>query len=172
MEANPVLDELIYQPASGALRFKGVRYLLIRPETIAALQQHLATRFGEEAAAEALYAAGFTGGRLSGERYRNALGLTAVEAVTFMCRMGAQLGWGRFAAVEFDEARHHLRLEVYDSPFAEAYGSTAAAGVCHLVRGVLGGLMGGLVPGEVRAEETACRAQGAAACRFEVEVRS
>ena len=55
------------------------------------------------------------------------------------------------------------------APFAEAYGDRAALGVCHLIRGVLGGLMAGTFGAEVRARESLCLACGDACCRFEVE---
>ena len=169
MDPNHVLTELNYQASRGALRYKDVRYLLIRPETMIALQKEAEARLGLEGAAELLYAGGFTGGHLSGRHYRTTLGLSAAEAVDFMGRMGGEIGWGRFAAVDLNEDRRRLRLEVHGSPFADAYGPGAAGGVCHLLRGVLGGLLSGLYEAEVRAQETACTAHGDAACRFEVE---
>jgi hypothetical protein len=39
MSENSILNELVYDQASGALRYKGVRYLLIRPETISGFQK-------------------------------------------------------------------------------------------------------------------------------------
>ena len=39
MSANTVLDELAFDADSGALVYKEVRYLLIRPETLIAFQK-------------------------------------------------------------------------------------------------------------------------------------
>ena len=48
MSNNPILDELIHDPSSGALLYKGVRYLLIRPETIAGFQKAPSENCAEE----------------------------------------------------------------------------------------------------------------------------
>lgn len=171
MSANPILGELIYDGTAGALLYQEVRYLLIRPETLIAFQKEAEARLGIEAAGELMYAGGFTGGRLSGQRFRQAHALSAAQAVAFMCRMGGQIGWGRFDLIEFDEQARRLRVEVHRSPFAFAYGSGSTTGVCHLIRGVLGGLAGGLFGAEVQAVEAECAARGDPACRFEVSVR-
>jgi len=39
MSGNLILNELVYDPSSGALRYKGVRYQLIRLETISGSQK-------------------------------------------------------------------------------------------------------------------------------------
>lgn len=169
MTDNSILAELTYQPDEGALRFKGVRYLLIRPETLASLQAAVEKKVGTDRAGEIHYAGGFTGGRLSGQKYKQAFGLSDQEAVAFMCRMGGEIGWGNFRLVELDSETARLVVEVDRSPFAEAYSGEAAGGVCHLIRGVLGGLANGIFGVEVRASETRCLARGDAACRFEIE---
>jgi predicted hydrocarbon binding protein len=165
---NSILSELIYDTDDGALRFKGVRYLLIRPETLASFQHALEVEAGPEVAGELLYAGGFTGGQLSGQRYREALGLSNAEAVAFMCHMGTEIGWGAFALETLAPAR--LVVAVTHSPFAAAYGTSDHA-VCHLIRGVLGGLAAGLWNGAVVAHETTCAARGDETCRFEVTAR-
>ena len=48
MTENPILDELVYDSSSGALNYKGVRYLMIRPETIAGLQRALTASGGKD----------------------------------------------------------------------------------------------------------------------------
>lgn len=166
---NEVLAELEYRSAEGALRFKDVRYLLIRPETLASCQKSLELAVGFEQAGEILYGGGFTGGRLSGQRYKEVFRLDDHEAVAFMCRMGGQIGWGRFQLLELDSKAQRFVVAVYDSPFASAYDGSAAAGVCHLLRGVLGGLGSGLFGVAVQARETRCLACGDDHCRFEIE---
>lgn len=175
MSENNILSEMIYYPDNGALRFKGVRYLLIRPETLASFQNSLEAEAGQEPAAEILYAGGFSGGQLSGRRYKETLGLTDREAVEFMCCMGREIGWGHFYLAMLDIESGRLVVEVDSSPFAEAYKVAipdqreALDSVCHLIRGVLGGLADGLFGSPVRAREERCLAVGGANCRFEIE---
>jgi predicted hydrocarbon binding protein len=171
---NTILSELNYHPSEGALRFKGVRYLLIRPETLASIQAALETEIGAELAGEILYAGGFTGGRLSGRKYKESFGLSDREAVEFMCRMGGEIGWGHFRLVELDAQAKRLVVEVDSSPFAEAYrlsstvGQRFPAGICHLIRGVLGGLGEGIFGVPVHAHETQCLVNRNPYCQFEV----
>jgi predicted hydrocarbon binding protein len=169
MTDNSVLSELSYSPDRGALEFKGVRYLLIRPETLRSLQEAAEGELGAPKAADLLFAGGFTGGKLSGQRYKQTLGLTTAEAVEFMCRMGGEIGWGQFRLVELDEAKSRLVAEVEHSPFAEGYDEPTQAGVCHLTRGVLSGLAAGLFEVEVKSNEVQCLAKGDPLCRFEIE---
>jgi predicted hydrocarbon binding protein len=58
------------------------------------------------------------------------------------------------------------RVRARRSPFAEAYGPSAAP-VCHLTRGVLESLAAATLGGTPRVVETECLAMGAARCRFE-----
>jgi predicted hydrocarbon binding protein len=174
MANNAILSELTYQANEGALHFKGVRYLLIRPETLASIQAALETEIGIERAGEILYAGGFTGGRLSGRKYKESFGLSDREAVEFMCRMGGEIGWGHFRLVELDAQAQRLVVEVESSPFAEAYhlsstvGQRSPAGICHLIRGVLGGLGEGIFGVPVHARETQCLANRSPYCQFEI----
>ncbi len=169
MTDNTVLSELSYSPDRGALEFKGVRYLLIRPETLRSLQETSEGELGAPKSADLFFAGGFTGGKLSGERYKQTLGLSNAEAVEFMCRMGGEIGWGQFRLVELDETNRLIKIEVEHSTFAEGYEEPAHASVCHLTRGVLSGLATGLFGEEVRSQETLCLAMGDPLCRFEIE---
>jgi len=169
MTDNSVLSELSYSAERGALEFKGVRYLLIRPETLSSMQQAAEGVPGAPKAADLLFAGGFTGGKLSGQRYKQTLGLTDAEAVEFMCRMGGEIGWGRFRLVELDESGRRLVVEVEHSPFAGGYDEPTQAGVCHLTRGVLSGLAAGLFGVDVTSNEPLCLAKGDPLCRFEIE---
>jgi len=161
---NTILQGLTFDAAAGRLAFKDVRYLLIRPETLAAFQKAVEAELGERAG-ELLYQGGFTGGSLSARRYREVFGYSDREIVEFMCRMGGEIGWGRFELKTLNASRGELVVEVLRSPFAEAYGP-ATVGVCHLIRGVLGGLAEGVFGMSVRAEEVQCLAKGDAVCKF------
>lgn len=169
MSENSILNGLEFLHSEGSLQFKAVPYLLIRPETIASLQKEIESHVGQFNAGEALYKAGFTGGKLSGTRYREEFNLTAHEAVKFMCKMGTEIGWGAFRLVDFDSSGKSMVIEVDHSPFAKAYGTSDGEGVCHLIRGVLGGLAHAVFNNKVSAVESDCLALGNPNCRFEVE---
>ncbi len=164
---NSILADLKFDPTHGALLYNGVRYLLIRPETLIAFQQAAEEKLGA-GADELLYAGGFTGGALSAKKYREVFGLTDVQSVEFMAKMGTEIGWGRLQIVSFDVAKRELVLTAESSPFAGAYGRSDR-GVCHLVRGVFGGLASGIFDCTVEAREEECLAIGHTRCKFVVQ---
>ncbi len=161
---NSILADLEFDPARGALLYKDVRYLLIRPETLISFQKAAEEQLGAGADA-LLYAGGFTGGTLSAKKYREVFGLTAEQSIEFMAKMGTEIGWGSFRVVRFGVEHCELVLVVQDSPFASAYGK-AERGVCHLVRGVFAGLASGVFGKPVEAREEECVAMGNPNCKF------
>lgn len=163
---NSILAELQFDDARGALLYKDVRYLLIRPETLIAFQKAAEEKLGA-GADDLLYAGGFTGGSLSAKRYREVFGLTDQQSVEFMAKMGTEIGWGKMTVASLDVAKRELVLVVESSPFAAAYGKSVR-GVCHLVRGVFAGLGSGIFGCEVNAHEEECIAMGDAGCRIVV----
>jgi predicted hydrocarbon binding protein len=169
MSENPILEKLTYDKSSGALLYKGVRYLLIRPETIAGFQKALARSCGPETG-EKLFAGGYSGGRLSSKKYRALHRLANRELVEFMMNMGSQIGWGRFRLDRYDPAGKCLHVSVAHSPFAESYGPSPH-GVCHLIRGILAGMAALIFETECTSEETQCRAKGDQSCLFVVEAK-
>jgi predicted hydrocarbon binding protein len=163
-----ILDELAYQEATGSLAFRDVRYLLIRPDTLATFQLEMVKRFGAKATGEILYSGGYQGGSRSGIRYREEFNFSVREAIEFMCKMGGQIGWGNFWLRELESDSLRVVVEVGHSPFAEGYPETPLIGVCHFTRGVLGGLMESLFEKPVRTVESKCVALGDPLCRFEI----
>ena len=165
---NEILDNLKYE--TGRLTFKDVRYMLIRPDTVVDFQKAVEEMIGPEKCAEAMMAGGYTGGSRSSKRYKEVFNYTDQEIVAFMCRMGGEIGWGRFSLIELDGANKRLVIEVEGSPFAEAYvrdqPSASQFPVCHMIRGVLAGMAAGIFGGQVVSEETACVAKGDPVCRF------
>jgi predicted hydrocarbon binding protein len=161
---NSILAELKFDAARGALLYKDVRYLLIRPETLIAFQKAAEEKLGA-GADELLYAGGFAGGSLSAKRYREVFGLSDEQSVEFMAQMGAQIGWGKITIAKFDAAARELVLTVESSPFAVAYGKSSR-GVCHLVRGVFAGLASGIFARDVKSYEEECLAVGNPRCRL------
>ena len=160
---NSVLREMTWDPEAGRLRFKDVRYLLIRPETVAAVHRGMLALGASPA--EVLYRAGYEGGVKSETHYREVLGQTAEEAVSYMAAMGGQIGWGAMRLVSLDAGRGELVLEVAGSPFAQALGPSAEP-VCHLTRGIFSGVAEAVLGWKVVASEESCVAAGAPKCVF------
>ena len=167
MSKNSILNDLIFDKSCGALRYKGVRYLLIRPETISGFQKALYESYGEEAD-EKFFAGGFEGGSLSAKRYQALHHFSDRAIIEFMMNMGGQIGWGRFSLECYDPKLKILRVSVAHSPFAESYGRSSQ-GVCHLIRGVLAGMATILFGQDCTSSETECRAKGDARCLFVIE---
>ncbi|MDR7468358.1 MAG: 4-vinyl reductase [Armatimonadota bacterium] len=149
----PLVDE-----GHGRLLIGGSRYLLIRPETLAALQRAVEAALGPRAA-ECFVA----GGRAGGARVAQGLQGSPRERALRVMEMGTAIGWGAFALERLDAAE--LVVRVSHSPFAEAYGA-APGPVCHLTRGVLEAVAAALLERPLPVVETACVAAGAQACRF------
>ncbi len=164
MKENAILDELVWDEADGSLRYKGVRYLLVRPETLGELLKAVEPVAGDRAG-EALFQGGFTGGRLSCQTYRKLHGFTDEEILDFMTGMGGEIGWGRFELERYSAAEGVLEIRVCGSAFAEAYGRSDRP-VCHLIRGIVAGMGTALLGLECGALETDCEAKGDPCCRF------
>ena len=163
---NSILKELISHPEKGGLYYKEVRYLLVRPETLAAFQKAAEREIGEKAS-DILYQSGFQGGALSSKRYREVFGFSDEEIIQFMVEMGPQIGWGRFELERFDGNNKLLIVKVYHSPFAEGYGPSSEP-VCHMIRGVLGGMASIVFRKEIASKEVSCLARGDEYCRFQI----
>jgi predicted hydrocarbon binding protein len=149
----------IEDDGAGALRIGGARYLLIRPETLVALQKAVEAALGPRAA-DCVAA----GGRAGGARATAALTGTTEERARQLAAIGGAIGWGQFSIERL--TADGLIVTVRASPFAEAYGP-ASAPVCHLTRGVLEALAAVALDRPARVVETACAAMGASHCRFE-----
>ncbi len=166
MRQNSIIDQLIYDSTSGALTYKEVRYLLIRPETIIGFQKAV-EKHSHKAAREALFQGGYQGGYLSAKRYKEIQNLSDQETIQFMITMGAEIGWGNFQIIEYDFESQNLQIRVENSAFAAAYGESTE-GVCHMISGVLSGLATVLFARNCAASETECLARGDAHCVFHV----
>lgn len=155
---NTVLAELT-DDGRGALSYRGSRYLLVRPETLVALQKAVEAALGGRAASCLV-----DGGRAGGGSALRALEGSPEQVVERLLKMGGEIGWGEFALERL--APGELVVTVKNSPVAHAYGA-AAGPVCHLTRGVLERLAALAFAGPAVVTETACAATGAPVCRFE-----
>jgi predicted hydrocarbon binding protein len=142
----------------GGLTLGGARYLLIRPETLVALQKAVQQALGERAGACIV-----AGGRAGGARAAASLAGSGEARVRQLLQIGGQIGWGEFQLERLTASE--LAVVVHRSPIAEAYGPSPAP-VCHLIRGVLESLAATILGGAYDVVETECIATGAPACRF------
>jgi len=166
MAQNSILDALEYDPISGTLNYKEIRYLLIRPETIIGFQKAIEKQ-NQTAAIDAFFKGGYQGGYLSAKKYKETQDLSDNEILKFMMAMGTEIGWGNFIIDEYDYDEKKLQITVKNSPFAEAYGDSTE-GVCHLIRGVLSGLASMLFSRNCTASEIQCLAKGDHHCVFRI----
>jgi predicted hydrocarbon binding protein len=144
---------------AGTLSIGGARYLLIRPETLAALQKATEAALGPHAA-ECFVA----GGRAGGGRASASLAGSREDKVRRLMETGGAIGWGAFTLERL--TGETMVVVVRRSPFAEAYGPSPTP-VCHLIRGVLEALAAATLGGAPSVVETACAAMGVDVCRFE-----
>jgi len=166
MNQNSIIDQLVYDPASGALTYRDVRYVLIRPETIVGFQKTI-EKHSRKGAQDALFQGGYRGGYLSAKKFKEMQNLSDSETISFMMTMGAEIGWGNFELIEYDFENRKLQIRVENSAFAEAYGD-ATEGVCHLINGVLSGLATILFAHNCMGSETKCLAKGDKHCVFHI----
>ncbi len=87
MDEKSLLSQIEFHHETGTFLFKDIRYLLIRPETLGMLQIGIETELGPRSA-DLIYESGFTGGRLSTERYREAFHLSSEKCYTICSRWG------------------------------------------------------------------------------------
>jgi len=167
MKKNRILDNLEYSDEDGIINFKGVRYLILRPDTIMRMYEKLRSRYGEDVDSY-FFAGGFEGGRLSSEKYRDNFGLDDMGLIDFMLTMGANIGWGKFDLVEYNPEEKVLVVKVSNSAFVVKDKPTNFS-VCHFIRGVMSGMASVLFSGEVESSEDRCAAKGDDYCLFTVK---
>lgn len=166
MNVNSIIDQLVYDSASGALTYRDIRYVLIRPETIVGFQKAI-EEHNLQVARDALFQGGYQGGYLSAKKFKEMQNLSNAQTIDFMMTMGAQIGWGHFDLIDYDLKNRRLQIRVENSAFAQAYGD-ATEGVCHLINGVLSGLATVLFERDCKGSETECLAKGDKHCFFHI----
>lgn len=163
--AEQISENLHFDPEKGVLSFKGIRYILIRPETIVQFQKEVERVMGDRTTF-AMSRGGYEGGTLSTKTYKEQFSLSNEAVVDYMCNMGSQLGWGAFEVIELSDDR--LVVDVRNSAFAEKYGPSESS-VCHMIEGVLAGLGKTVLASDIKSTEEKCAAKGDDVCRFVVE---
>jgi len=143
------------------------RYLRLRADTLMGMFRHLRAP-ARAAALAALKRSTAEAGGDSARRYAAAGAKDAAALLAKIEKTAAELGWGKWAFSKRSASR--LALEVRDSPFAAGYG-TADTAVCAPITGMLQAVAGMVLGAPCEARETACRACGAARCRFKALLR-
>ncbi|MDH3722939.1 MAG: hypothetical protein OER74_15695, partial [Desulfobacteraceae bacterium] len=101
MNENSIIDQLVYDPVCGALTYKDVRYVVIRPETIVGFQKTIEKQ-GRKGAQDAMFQGGYQGGYLSAKKFKEMQNLSDDETIKFMMTMGAEIGWRHFQLIDYD----------------------------------------------------------------------
>jgi hypothetical protein len=164
MELESILPLIRFDAENGTLRFNGIRYLLMRPETIIGFQKEAEKALGERAA-ELFYNGGFEGGSRTAGKLLQEQKLSPEQILQGMCVMGTQIGWGAFRVAEFSGEAQQFTIEIASSAWAQAHGP-AASPVCHLIAGVFGGLAEVIFGRKHRVREIECVATGNPRCIF------
>jgi predicted hydrocarbon binding protein len=169
--ATALHERLVFDTARGAVLDGDRRYVLVRADVLMGLFANLEGT-AREAALEALGRSVREHGAGSVRAYRDAVGADTLPSM--MEGAAASLGWGhwRFDAIRLhDDAAPALALTVADSPFAAA-APRGTARACHAIGGMLEALGDALWSRPAAAQEIACAAAGADACRFVVAPRA
>ncbi len=140
-----------------------IRYLRLRADTLMGMFRRLEEPARSQAFAALARSTAEHGGD-SARRYLEAGGGDATALLAMIEKTAAELGWGEWQFGAPGAAP--LALEVKDSPFAQGHGA-ADAPVCSPIAGMLEAVAGLALGAPCEAREIACRACGAATCRFE-----
>jgi CheY-like chemotaxis protein len=170
MPENSILNNLEYDENAGTLIYKGVRYLLIRPETILEFKEKMDAALGETAK-EGFYQGGFSGGYLSSKKYKTVFNFSNRQIIDFMMDMGTQIGWGCFTLDHFDIEKKFLQVSVKNSPFTLSPEKSSKP-TCDLIRGVVGGMASIIFNQTCTALESKCVSTGSDICIFVVDLKS
>jgi len=167
MGENKIIGNIEYYENEGLITYKGVRYMILRPETIMTMYQNLRLKYGSNVDIH-FFQGGFEGGRLSSEKYKDNFGMNETELIDFMLEMGGQIGWGKFELVKFDREDKILEVKVSNSAFVTEENYTKFP-VCHFIRGVMSGMASVLFSSEIISKETKCAAKGDGYCLFSIK---
>ncbi len=89
----------------------------------------------------------------------------------YSMRLASAMGWGQAEVLHADVEKGRFAIRIHDS-FECVRGPNAQGPRSQLVRGLLAGTFAGLTGFPIACTETACVAQGAAYCDFELERQS
>ena len=158
----PFRERLAFDAARGEIRDETRRYMMMRPEALMGLFRRLEGPARDEAFA-ALAASIVEMGGDSARAYRAHGGGDPDRLLATVAATAPDLGWGVW---RFERSDGALRLVVANSPFAVGFGP-ADRPVCSAIVGMMTAVSRLVLGEQAAAEEIACAACGAPACRFE-----
>lgn len=167
---NQLLENFEFDPERGALDLQGVRYLLMRPDTLVEMQKLLESHLPEETAGLLRQAGAEDGARMA-IRFRDAFSYGDEEVLSSSTFLLAQSGWGALSVEMAHFQGREIVVKARDSATAEIYGPSVYP-VCHLLLGLLEGVAMTLFDSEVDGQEVQCEAKGDSCCRFVISGRS
>jgi predicted hydrocarbon binding protein len=156
--------ELIFDQNEGTLQIGPLRYVLMRPDTVAEIQKGVEDRLGPKSA-EYLYAAGASWAVGAYKRLKAALAEADEGLIRALCIHATELGWGRWGLERFVPEEKKMVVRVFGSPFAAAYGQSDGP-VCHLITGAVSGMAESIFKMPTACIEQVCMAQVGADCIF------
>ena len=160
---NEVIEGLEYNEEEGILSYKGIRYFLIRPETLLEIYQNMKAH-ATVMTDDAFFNAGYKGVSLSMKAYKEEFGIEAKDMIPFVINMGSLLGWGKLSLLSMESDVRRMIFEVKNSVFAQ--GPASSEPVCHTLRGVFTAIGEAFFQEKVDCQEVKCLAMGDPECRF------
>ena len=161
--SNSFKDRLLHDENSGAWFDQSRRYMMIRPDALMGIFRNLP----EDVRHVALHSFADSISKQGGDSARAyvAMGGTGEKLFEVIAATAPELGWGRWS---FEITPELVRLVVYNSPFADGYGSSTHP-VCMPIIGMLNSVCSISMGYEMIAREIQCAAMGAECCIFEAK---
>jgi len=156
------MDRILHDIEAGEITQGGIRYILMRPDVLMGIGEHLGA-YRDFVAAMSLSA--FANARGSFERYKETGVFAGADPLRRVGEMAAGLGWGVWSPEVLSD--REILLRVKNSPFAQAvHGSRDP--VCGAIVGILRALYQTAQGDDVDVCETSCAAQGLPHCEFRI----
>jgi predicted hydrocarbon binding protein len=160
-------------PATFAWSVDGMPVLLIPRHLWVSVQKSLEAGLGLEGARALFRAAGHGAARTWCTRQGERFDLAGVPLFEHYLRSASRRGYGRMVIERIDLEHGRARVRVDGSVYVAEYGQNAGRAVCHVFES---SFAGGLdcaseragLPGDWTVRETACAANGATHCTFEM----
>jgi predicted hydrocarbon binding protein len=147
------------------------QWVIISVAMLANVFEHLIDQMGPDAKRR-IYEAGFSSGKLTGDRTRERLG-GGIEQVKQHVGLIGNMGWGRVKEFTHNEASGKIVIDFHKTWEAAGFGEVHPdehkdLPTCTLCAGLFAGLATSALDKTYEAEETSCVAKGDASCRFEL----
>jgi predicted hydrocarbon binding protein len=164
-------------PETGIWRTDGLPMMYLPRHFMVNMQQAIEGAMGIAAYRAILYAACELSALQWCRAEARTHGLTAVETLRHYFNRMSQRGHGQVSLEALDEAAGTASIIVRNSAYALGYGPQAGRRVCYVFEGSFAGGMRYVLEqagrgGEPVCRETACLAEGAPECRFDVTLEA